>query len=73
MKNVFIFFVLMLAIVNSFLAREEFLPLPIINRSDKRINFTSENVKVKNDVTLLTTKFIGPIKWERSQENKKAG
>lgn len=50
------------------LASENFLPLPIVNRGDKHLNLTTQNLKIQNDVPGLQTNFIGAIRWERSRE-----
>lgn len=49
-------------------ARENFLPLPIVNRGDKHLNLTTKNLKIQNEVAGLETELIGTIRWERSRE-----
>ena len=50
-------------------ANENFLPLPLINRDDKLLNITTQNVVIQSSASHLKTEFVGNIRWERSGEN----
>lgn len=49
-------------------AQENFLPLPFVNRGDKHLNLTTNNLKIQNEISGLETELIGSIRWERSRE-----
>ena len=68
-KSLLFFLIVSLPMIFSAHANENFLPLPLINRDDKLLNITTENLKIQSSAANLKTEFVGNIRWERSPEN----
>lgn len=50
-------------------ANQSFLPIPLINRNDKLLKITTQNLRIINSAPNLDASFAGEIRWERNKQN----
>lgn len=68
MYRLFILILFFCSILESH-ANQSFLPLPLINRSDKLLNITKDNCTISHQVNDLAVSFRSDVRWERTAQN----